>query len=304
MVAASSVWGLSPIYYKALAEVPPLEVLSHRTLWSFVLFATILILQGRFGLLISELRRWRVFLVVAGAGLLISINWFVFILSIQIGRAVEASLGYYVFPLVAVALGFLVFHDPMGLRRAAAVALAVAAVLTLSIGLGAAPWISLVLATTFGTYGLIKKFLDLPPVVSVTGEVLLLLPLALVWLWGVNMDGWTGVAGRPGGYFSRDLYITALLVFSGIMTAGPLMLFSYATRRLSLSSVGLIQYLNPSLQFSVAVLLFHERFTRWHAIAFGMIWMALALYTWAGLRQEKSRLMAASRPVTDVITDR
>jgi len=304
MVAASSVWGLSPIYYKALAEVPPLEVLSHRTLWSFVLFATILILQGRFGLLISELRRWRVFLVVAGAGLLISINWFVFILSIQIGRAVEASLGYYVFPLVAVALGFLVFHDPMGLRRAAAVALAVAAVLTLSIGLGAAPWISLVLATTFGTYGLIKKSLDLPPVVSVTGEVLLLLPLALVWLWGVNMDGWTGVAGRPGGYFGRDLYITALLVFSGIMTAGPLMLFSYATRRLSLSSVGLIQYLNPSLQFSVAVLLFHESFTRWHAIAFGMIWMALALYTWAGLRQEKSRLMAASRPVTDVITDR
>jgi len=303
MVAASTIWGLSPIYYKALAMVPPLEVLSHRTLWSFVIFALVLLAQGRLGTLFSGLSDRRNLLTVAAAGLLIALNWFVFILSIQIGHAVEASLGYYIFPLVAVALGFLAFHERLGPPRRLAVLLAGVAVVTLGVGLGAPPWISLILATSFGLYGLIKKALDLPPVVSVTGEVLLLLPLALVWLWGVNYGGWSGVSGRAGGYFGRDHYITVLLILSGVITAGPLMLFSYATRRLALSTVGLIQYLNPTLQFTVAVLLFRERFTIWHAIAFALIWCALALYTWAGLRQERARKIAASSASTDVITD-
>ncbi len=303
MLVASSIWGLSPIYYKWLDAVPPLEVLSHRTLWSFVIFGLILLLRGRIGQLKQAFLAPRTLLVIAAAGLLISLNWFVFILSIQTGHAVEASLGYYVFPLVAVALGFLVFGEKMGPARLVSVVLAGLAVAVLGVGLGATPWVPLVLAGSFGLYGLIKKSLDVGPVVSVTGEVTLLLPLALVWIWGVNMDGWTGFSGRPGGFFGHDVTYTVLLALSGFMTAGPLMLFSYATRRLRLSTVGLIQYLNPTLQFSVAVLIFQEKFTIWHGVAFAMIWLALLIYTVSGLRPAKSAANAPLRAAGDVRTD-
>lgn len=303
MLAASTIWGLSPIYYKLLADVPPLEVLAHRTLWSFVTFFAIVALQGRVKTLLRALASRRTILVVAAAGLMISINWFVFILSIQIGHAVEASLGYYVFPLVAVAFGTLFFGEKLGPRRVIAVLLAALAVATLSFGLGAPPWISLILASSFGLYGLIKKSLDLPALLSVTGEVTLLLPFALVWLWGTNFDGWVGFTGRAGGHFGHDVYVTLLLALSGFLTAGPLILFSYATRRLPLSSVGLIQYLNPTLQFLVATLVFGEAFSRWHAMAFGLIWAALALYSWSGLRQEKSAVNLSVSSGTSVTTD-
>jgi chloramphenicol-sensitive protein RarD len=287
MIATSLIWGLSPIYYKALAHVPPLEVLSHRTLWSFLLFSLVLMVQGRFGMLLRAIVRPRTVLLIAAAGLMISINWFTFILSVQIDRSVEASLGYYIFPLVAVAIGFFVFKERLSRAQVFAVALAVFGVLVLTIGLGAAPWIALILASSFGTYGLIKKYLELGPVISVTGEVLLLLPLALIWLWGVNYAGWTGVTGRTGGYFGHNWRDSLLLAMSGLITAGPLILFSYATKRLALSTVGLIQYLNPSMQFLVAVLLFQETLTIWHVLSFGLIWIALAFYTRAGLRRGK-----------------
>ncbi len=299
MIGASSIWGLSPIYYKALAHVPPLEVLSHRTLWSFVIFAAVLAFQGRFGVLRRALSTRRGLAVIAFAGAMISLNWFVFILSVQIGRAVEASLGYYIFPLVAVALGALFFGERLGRAQWVAVSLALVAVAVLTWGLGAAPWISLILATSFGLYGLVKKALDVGPVVSVTGEVALLLPLALVWLVGVNMFGWQGVTGRAGGFFGHDLTNTVMLMFSGVITAGPLILFSYATKRLSYASVGLIQYLNPSLQFLVATLVFAEPFTRWHAIAFALIWSALAIYSLAGWRASRAVARRGSSSATE-----
>jgi len=132
------------------------------------------------------------------------------------------------------------------------------------------------------------------PVVSVTGEVSLLLPLALLWLWGVHFGGWTGFTGRPGGYFGGNTGDTVLLMFSGAITAGPLILFSYATKRLSMATVGLIQYLNPSLQFLMATLVLNEVFTLWHAICFGMIWLALAIYTITGLGAGKPSRRASS----------
>jgi len=299
MIGASSIWGLSPIYYKWLAHVPPLEVLSHRTLWSFVIFAAVLAFQGRLGVLRRALSTRRGLMVIAFAGAMISLNWFVFILSVQIGRAVEASLGYYIFPLVAVALGALFFGERLGRAQWVAVSLALVAVAVLTWGLGAAPWISLILATSFGLYGLVKKALDVGPVVSVTGEVALLLPLALVWLVGVNMFGWQGVTGRAGGFFGHDLTNTVMLMFSGVITAGPLILFSYATKRLSYASVGLIQYLNPSLQFLVATLVFSEPFTRWHAIAFALIWSALAIYSLAGWRASRAVERRGSSSATE-----
>lgn len=280
MVATCTVWGLSGIYYKLLAHIPPIEILAHRTLWSCVFFALILLIQGRISVLVQTVRVRRSLLLIGFAALMISTNWFVFITSIQVGRAVEASLGYYIFPLVAVLLGAVAFGERLGRAQMVAVSLAVAAVVTLTIGLGVAPWIALILASSFGLYGLVKKGLPVGPVVSVTAEVMLLSPIALAVLWWFHSDG--------HGAFGTSWRDSALLVFSGPLTAIPLVMFSFATKRIRLATVGLVQYLNPSLQFLVATLLFREVFSFWHAIAFPMIWTALAIYTTASLRQDRA----------------
>lgn len=280
MVATCTVWGLSGIYYKLLDHIPPIEILAHRTLWSFIFFALVLLVQGRISVLRQTLGARRSVLLIGFAALMISTNWFVFITSIQIGKAVEASLGYYIFPLVAVLLGAIAFRERLGKAQLFAVALAATAVITLTIGLGVPPWIALILATSFGFYGLVKKGLSVGPVVSVTAEVLLLSPIALGVLWWFHSDG--------HGAFGTNWQDSLLLAFSGILTASPLIMFSYATKRITLATVGLVQYLNPSLQFLVATLLFREVFSFWHAIAFGMIWSALAIYTTASLRQDRA----------------
>ncbi|WP_300549233.1 EamA family transporter RarD [Roseovarius sp.] len=280
MVATCTIWGLSGIYYKLLAHIPPIEILAHRTLWSCIFFALVLTVQGRISVLGQTLRVRRSFLLIGFAALMISTNWFVFITSIQVGRAVEASLGYYIFPLVAVLLGAIAFGERLGRAQMMAVSLAIAAVVTLTAGLGVAPWIALILASSFGLYGLVKKGLPVGPVVSVTAEVLLLSPSALAVLWWFHADG--------QGAFGTSWRDSALLAFSGPLTATPLIMFSYATKRIRLATVGLVQYLNPSLQFLVATLIFREAFSFWHAIAFAMIWTALAIYTAASLRQDRA----------------
>ncbi|SEL06835.1 chloramphenicol-sensitive protein RarD [Roseovarius azorensis] len=280
MVATCTVWGLSGIYYKLLDHIPPIEILAHRTLWSFFFFALVLLVQGRISVLGQALGARRSLVLIGFAALMISTNWFVFITSIQIGKAVEASLGYYIFPLVAVLLGAVAFRERLGKAQLFAVCLAATAVITLTIGLGVPPWIALVLASTFGLYGLVKKGLPLGPVVSVTAEVLILSPIALTVLW------WFHSGGR--GAFGTNWQDSLLLAFSGILTATPLIMFSYATKRITLATVGLVQYLNPSLQALVAVMVFREVFSLWHAIAFAMIWTALTIYTAASWRQDRA----------------
>lgn len=276
MVGACSIWGLSALFYRLLADVPPLEVLAHRTVWSLVVFGIVLALQTRLAETRIALSGSRKFALVFAAAAMISCNWFFFIFSVQVGRVVESSLGYYIFPLVAVALGGIVLRERLSKPQLAAVGLAALAVVILTAGLGVAPWISLILAVTFGIYGLLKRWVDAGPVVSVTAEVLVLTPIAvayLIWL------------GADAGVFGHDLWLSILLVLAGPMTAVPLIMFSYAAKRASLSTLGLVQYLNPSLQFFVAVVLFGEAITLWHAIAFPIIWVALALYSWATLRR-------------------
>ena len=276
MVGACSIWGLSALFYRLLADVPPLEVLAHRTVWSLVVFGIVLALQTRLAETRIALSGSRKFALVFAAAAMISCNWFFFIFSVQVGRVVESSLGYYIFPLVAVALGGIVLRERLSKPQLAAVGLAALAVVILTAGLGVAPRISLILAVTFGIYGLLKRWVDAGPVVSVTAEVLVLTPIAvayLIWL------------GADAGVFGHDLWLSILLVLAGPMTAIPLIMFSYAAKRASLSTLGLVQYLNPSLQFFVAVVLFGEAITLWHAIAFPIIWVALALYSWATLRR-------------------
>ena len=184
VILASTIWGLSPVYYKSLAHIPPLEVLSHRTLWSLVFFGLILIVQGRLGQIRVALGSRRQVANVVLAAMMVTTNWFLFIYAVQVGRAVEASLGYYILPLISVVMGVIFFGEGWSRNKIFAVALAGLAVLILTLGLGAAPYMSLTLAITFGIYSVIKKRTAAGPVVSVTTEVLLLAPLAVFWLWG------------------------------------------------------------------------------------------------------------------------
>jgi len=273
ILAACVIWGLSPLYYNLLTMVPPLELLAQRTLWSFLFFALVLGLQGRFSALIHALGNRGHVITLFAAACAIAVNWYFFIYSVQINRVSEASLGYFIFPLVAVVFGLIVFKEKLSALQWVAVALAVFAVLILTYGLGVAPWLALVLSLSFGTYSVLKKRLDLSPVISVTLEVMLLLPLTVPYLliqnWPIqdSTDSWQ---------------IWFLLMGSGQLTATPLILFSYATRRISMSTVGIMQYINPSIQFLVALLIFAEPMTDWHFGAFSIIWVAVVIYSWSG----------------------
>ena len=273
ILAACVIWGLSPLYYNLLTMVPPLELLAQRTLWSFLFFALVLGLQGRFSALIHALGNRGHVITLFDAACAIAVNWYFFIYSVQINRVSEASLGYFIFPLVAVVFGLIVFKEKLSALQWVAVALAVFAVLILTYGLGVAPWLALVLSLSFGTYSVLKKRLDLSPVISVTLEVMLLLPLTVPYLliknWPIqdSTDSWQ---------------IWFLLMGSGPLTATPLILFSYATRRISMSTVGIMQYINPSIQFLVALLIFAEPMTDWHFGAFSIIWVAVVIYSWSG----------------------
>lgn len=289
ILAACVIWGFATIYYKVLSVVPPLELLAHRTVWTLLLFAALLGTQGRLPevwRLILGPQRWRIALTATT----ISFNWGLFIWAVQAGHAVEAGLGYYIFPLMAVSLGVIVLHERLTRGQGVAVALATLAVAVLTWGLGVAPWIAVSLAASFSVYGLIKKRLDAPAAVSIAAEVLLISPFALLLLAGQHLWGWQG-----GGAFGRDLFSSLLLPLAGLITGVPLMLFTWGAQRVQMSTLGLAQYLNPTLQVLVAVVIFGEPFTRWHGLALALIWAALALYSAESLRQEKLSQDRAAR---------
>ena len=214
------------------------------------------------------------------AGVMIAINWYVFIFSVTVGRVTESSLGYYIFPLVMVLLGFVAFRETLSALQWVAIALACVAVLVLTIGLGAAPWLALMISFSFGIYGLLKRIITLDSVVSVTLEVVLLLPFALGYLY------WFADLPDPKTLFA--------LMFSGLITAGPLVLMTYATQRVPMATVGLVQYLNPILQYFCAIVILGELITGWHVIAIALIWIALVFYWLAVFRAERKTASISS----------
>lgn len=303
MIAACTIWGLSPLYYKLLSHIPAIEVLAHRTLWSAVFFAAVLWGQGRLRDLVQLLGTGRSLAIVGLSSLLIACNWYFFIWSVEVGRTTEASLGYYIFPLVAVLLGRVVFQERLMRAQILAVALAGAAVAVLTWGLGVPPWISLLLATTFGLYSVVKKWISAGAVVSVTGEVLVLVPIAAFVILAFGTRGGAGIdrivaVGQADGLTFGEM---GLLMLSGPLTAVPLIMFSAAAHRVPLATVGLVQYLNPTLQFLCATLVFAEPISPWHAIAFPMIWLALAIYSVSALRQDRAARRLAMQSSTDVV---
>jgi chloramphenicol-sensitive protein RarD len=259
-----------PIYFKALRQVPALEILAHRIAWSALLLAAMLVRRGAAGFR-DPFRRDRLPLLAITTAL-ISTNWLVYIFAVQAGRIVEASLGYFVTPLVNVVLGVAVLRESLTRRQRVAVALAAAGVAILVLRTGAFPWVSLALAGSFGLYGLLRKRAAVDSVGGLFGETALLAPAALAYLALRAGDGSGAFGAGPG--------LTALLLASGPVTAFPLVWFGLAVKRLRLSTMGLVQYLTPTSQFLLGVLLYREPFGPAHAAAFACIWASLALYTW------------------------
>jgi len=277
-LGAFGLWGLFPLYFKAVAVVPATEVLAHRIVWSALCVAALLGVLGRWATVGTLARQATVRQRLLVSALLIGANWLVFIWAVAHDRVLQASLGYFVTPLVSVVLGALVLGERLQARQWLAVALAGAGVAWMLAAVGVVPWVALALAISFSSYGLTRKLADVPAIPGLFVETAILAPVAIAWLAWLAAQG-QGHLGRFGLGF--DL----LLMAAGVVTATPLILFGQATRRLRLASVGLFQYLVPTTQMLLAVFAFGEAFTRNHAVTFGCIWAGLALYAWTSQRE-------------------
>jgi chloramphenicol-sensitive protein RarD len=271
-IGAFGLWGLTPLYFKAMGAVPAGEIIAHRVLWSVPLLAAMLALGGGWRGLTSVWRTPRLLATLALSASLVTGNWLVYVWAVNAGRVLESSLGYFIVPLVSVALGALVLRERLSLAQRIAVGLALAGVANQVIQIGTLPWVSLTLASTFGIYGLLRKRLPLESVSALLVEVLLASPAALIYMaWLGQRDALS--FGRLG--ITTDL----LLVAAGVVTVVPLLLFTFAARRLTLSTLGFLQYLAPSLMFVLGVFLYGETLSASQMLTFGLIWLGLALYT-------------------------
>jgi chloramphenicol-sensitive protein RarD len=276
-------WGFFPLYFRLLPNVRPLEVLANRIVWSLLLVAALLTWQARWRWLWPALRSRRVLASFMASALLLSVNWLTYIWAVSNGHVVDASLGYFITPLINVALGYgLLGERP---RRAQWIALTIAAagVVWLTVSAGRLPWIGLVLGLSFGAYGLLRKVASLGALEGLTLETLLLAPAAaaaMAWWWG----------GSPTSFPGPDVATNAWLLGLGPATTLPLLLFAVAARSLPMATLGLLQYASPSIQFLIGVTLFNEPFTLTRLVGFVLIWLALALYSVDGWRRRGLRV--------------
>ena len=270
--AAYVLWGLFPLYFRQLAMVPPAEVLVHRVLWSMLFVLGLLTLRRQWRWLGVTARQPRVLAAFAASALLLSGNWLTYIWAVNNGHVVDASLGYFITPLINVLLGYTVLHERPRRAQWLALGLASIGVGWLTWQLGSLPWIALVLATTFGVYGLLRKIAVLGPLEGLALETLWLTPpalLAALWWWGA------GSASLPPPDPATALWLIGI----GPVTAVPLLLFAAGARRISMTTLGLLQYLGPTIQFGLGVWYFREPFDPARGVGFGLIWTALALYS-------------------------
>jgi len=276
-LAAYVSWGVFALYFKAVASVPAQEVLAHRIAWSAVLTVVLVAGMGKITTLIAVFADRKRLLGLTGSAVAITINWFFYIWAVGHGHALDASIGYFIMPLFSLLLGAIFLQEHLSPRQMAAVGLVVVGVGVLAVGLGHVPWVALALAVSFGSYGLLRKMVAVEAVVGLAVETLLLAPVAVIYL-----------LSRPGGgaFLAGDPTITALLLAAGPVTTVPLVLFAYGARRLRLSTLGLMQYLNPTIQMLVAVLVLGEGFSATHGVTFALIWAGLALYSWPARRRE------------------
>ena len=290
-VAAYGMWGLFPLYWPLLKPSGAGEILANRMVWSLITVVGILAVQRHWGWIRPLLRQPRRLALIALAAAVISVNWGVYIWGVNSGHVVETSLGYFINPLVTIAFGVLVLHERLRPAQWAAVGVGVLAVVVLSVGYGQLPWIALTLAFSFGSYGLIKKKVDLGGLESLAGETAFQFLPALGFLVYLAVSG-TGTLGRtdPGSYGWGH---TVLLVLCGLVTAVPLLAFGAAAVRVPLTTLGLLQYLAPVFQFGLGITVFHEQMPASRWAGFALVWAALALLSWDALRT--ARAAAAAR---------
>lgn len=289
-VGAYLLWGLLPIFWKSLHHVPALEILAHRMVWSLAFVVVLLAAQGRWRWLLPVLKNGRVLLTFTVSALLLSLNWFIYIWAVNAGHIVETSLGYFINPLLNVLLGTLFLKERLRPGQLAAIIVATIGVLYLTLHYGSLPWIALTLAGSFGIYGLLRKTAALNSLEGLTLETLVLFLPALAYLIYLEVVG-TAAFGHTG------LTTTLLLIAGGVATALPLLLFASGARRITLTLMGILQYIAPTMQFLIGVFLYHEPLDSDRLIGFSLIWLALAIYSLEGiLRSGRSaRLRAATQ---------
>jgi chloramphenicol-sensitive protein RarD len=288
---AYAIWGLFPLYFRMVSAVAPLDIVLYRALWSLVFLLAVLAVLRRWTWLRDVARRPRTLALFALSALLLSANWLVYVWAVNNGRVVDSSLGYFITPLVNVLLGYFVLKERPRRVQWCALTCAAAGVLWLTLFAGALPWVGLVLAATFGVYGLMRKTASLGALEGLTLETLLLAPLAAsVLAWRIT-------------HGSSDLAIGAslhsLLALAGPLTALPLLLFAAGARRIPLATLGVLQYIGPSIQFALGVWLFHEPFAGPRLIGFALIWLALVIYTtdgWLAMQRRGPTGQAAADP--------
>lgn len=283
-VGAYTMWGCFPLFFALFQGIPAFEVLVHRIIWSSLFLAIVVSVLGRWAPVRAALREPRRLGRVLACAALIALNWGVYIYAVETRHVLQASLGYFLTPLVNVALGMIVLREQMARLQGIAVVLAGAGILVQLALLGTVPWISLVLAISFGTYGLLRKQVPLDGLSGLFVETLLLLPLGLLTLAWLHQTG--------ASHFGEALSPSLLLVSSGVVTALPLLAFAGAARRLRLSTVGFLMYINPTMQFALALLVFDEPLSDIQLISFALIWTALVLYSWSSWQVRQKAIAA------------
>jgi chloramphenicol-sensitive protein RarD len=277
--SAYILWGFFPLYFNILHGVPALQTLTHRIVWSFLLLAVVVLVRKDLRDLLHSLTP-RILATYLAAAILLAINWFVYVWAVSAGFVVETSLGYFINPLVSVLLGVVILRERLRPFQWVPVGLATVGVAVLAFSYGYLPWISLALAFSFGAYGLVKKIAPLPSLHGLAIETTLLFPLAFIYLLYVEFTG-SGSFGHSG------FLINFLLALTGIITVIPLLLFASGARRVTLTTLGLLQYTAPTLQFLIGVFVFKEAMTSAHLTGFIVIWIALILFSIEGFLSHK-----------------
>lgn len=276
-IMAYLIWGFFPVYFKALATVPPLQVVSHRIVWSVLFLWLLISFRGRWSDIRAALCNRRSLVLLITTALLIATNWLVFIVAVGHGQVLQSSLGYFITPFVSVLLGVIFLQERLRRLQLVSLLLAAIGVLLLTFQYGSIPWVALILAITFGSYGLLRKVVSVDSMAGLTVETLLLAPVALAYLL---FAAWKG----QGAFLASGARTDLLLALAGVATSVPLLLFASAARRLRLATIGFLQYITPTMHFLLAVLVYDEPFTRTHLGSFMFIWGGLCCYSFDAYR--------------------
>ena len=282
-IAAFVMWGLLPGYWKMLKNISPDEIVFHRIMWTFVISIVLVFITGRRQAFCSILKSRRLRIIVFFSSITIVVNWLIYVYAVNTGHIVEASLGYFINPLVSILLGMIVLRERLTWMQIIALMLAACAVIYMAVDLGSFPWIAVTLAFSFGLYGLVKKLGDMDSIASLSIETLIFLPAAVSVILFKEYSG-TGAMGNI------SLLMNLVLIGTGVVSALPLFWFAQGARMIPLSRVGFIQYISPSIMLLIGVTVYGEKFTFTHTVSFSLIWSALIIYTASGFIRRKKQL--------------